>query len=138
MSGKILHLTLKRKWFDLIASGKKREEYREIKNYWAARFLNVKRNEGLEASEWEEVICDLNNPTRRHNSVSQLLDYFGVYLKSFDVVEFKNGYSNSAPKMIVEFNGIEVKQGAEKWGAEAGKYYFTILLGKVLEIKQRG
>ncbi|MDM8539125.1 ASCH domain-containing protein [Desulfobacterales bacterium HSG17] len=31
----ILLLTLKHKWFDLIASGKKRREYREIKPYWA-------------------------------------------------------------------------------------------------------
>lgn len=35
---KILHLTLKKKWFDMIASGEKREEYREIKPYWLKRF----------------------------------------------------------------------------------------------------
>ena len=34
---KILHLTLKRKWFDMIADGIKREEYREIKPYWNRR-----------------------------------------------------------------------------------------------------
>ena len=34
---RILHLTLKKKWFDLIASGEKREEYREIKPYWNKR-----------------------------------------------------------------------------------------------------
>ena len=38
---KILHLTLKKKWFDMIASGEKTEEYREIKAYWANR-LNKK------------------------------------------------------------------------------------------------
>ena len=32
-----LHLTLKRKWFDMIASGEKTEEYREIKPYWEKR-----------------------------------------------------------------------------------------------------
>ena len=36
---KILHLTLKKKWFDMIASGQKTEEYREIKDYWAKRLL---------------------------------------------------------------------------------------------------
>jgi hypothetical protein len=35
----ILHLTLKKKWFDMIASGVKREEYREIKPYWNKRLL---------------------------------------------------------------------------------------------------
>lgn len=37
---KILHLTLHRKWFDLIASEQKREEYREIKPYWKTRIEN--------------------------------------------------------------------------------------------------
>jgi len=36
----VLHLTLKRKWFDMIFSGEKREEYREIKPYWNTRLLN--------------------------------------------------------------------------------------------------
>ena len=31
---KYLQLTLKKKWFDLILSGEKKEEYREIKPYW--------------------------------------------------------------------------------------------------------
>ena len=36
---KTLHLTLKKKWFDLIASGEKKEEYREIKPYWRTRLV---------------------------------------------------------------------------------------------------
>lgn len=34
---KILHLTLKKRWFDMILSGEKKEEYREIKPYWQKR-----------------------------------------------------------------------------------------------------
>jgi hypothetical protein len=34
---KILHLTLKAMWFDMIANGEKVEEYREIKPYWNNR-----------------------------------------------------------------------------------------------------
>jgi len=37
---RILHLTLKKKWFDLIASGKKTMEYREAKQYWRNRLLD--------------------------------------------------------------------------------------------------
>lgn len=33
----ILYLTLKKKWFDMILSGEKREEYRDIKPYWDKR-----------------------------------------------------------------------------------------------------
>lgn len=38
---RILHLTLYKKWFDLIASGEKTEEYRDGTNYWDKR-LNGK------------------------------------------------------------------------------------------------
>lgn len=41
---KVLHLTLKKKWFDMILSGEKKEEYREIKPYWTARLKNFKYN----------------------------------------------------------------------------------------------
>jgi hypothetical protein len=33
----VLHLTLKKQWFDMIASRQKKEEYREIKPYWDKR-----------------------------------------------------------------------------------------------------
>ncbi|MCK5610794.1 ASCH domain-containing protein [Candidatus Pacearchaeota archaeon] len=36
---KILHLTLKKKWFDDILYGGKDEEYREIKEYWIKRLI---------------------------------------------------------------------------------------------------
>jgi hypothetical protein len=39
MKKRVLHLTLKKKWFDLIASGEKDTEYREIKDYWERRFF---------------------------------------------------------------------------------------------------
>ena len=34
-----LHLVLKAKWYDLIKSGIKKEEYRELTEYWARRLL---------------------------------------------------------------------------------------------------
>jgi len=37
---KVLHLTLKKKWFDMILSGEKKEEYREIKPYWIKRLCD--------------------------------------------------------------------------------------------------
>lgn len=41
-----LHLTLKKQWFDEIASGKKDEEYRDAKRYWARR---------IEGREFDEI-----------------------------------------------------------------------------------
>lgn len=34
----MLTLPIKKKWFDMIKSGEKKEEYREIKWYWTERF----------------------------------------------------------------------------------------------------
>ena len=35
-----LHLVLKRKWWDMILSGEKKEEYRTLNDYWSKRLLN--------------------------------------------------------------------------------------------------
>ncbi len=43
---KILHLTLEKKWFDLIKSGKKKDEYREDKPHWDKRLVNQETGEG--------------------------------------------------------------------------------------------
>lgn len=45
MVKKILHLTLLRKWFDEIASGRKKEEYRAIKQYWTVRLKDKNYDE---------------------------------------------------------------------------------------------
>ena len=37
----MLILPIKKKWFDMIASGEKTEEYREIKPYYDSRFMNA-------------------------------------------------------------------------------------------------
>jgi ASC-1-like (ASCH) protein len=40
-----LHLTLKKKWLDMISSGFKKEEYREIKNFWINRLTDKQTGE---------------------------------------------------------------------------------------------
>lgn len=45
---RILHLTLKKQWFDMIASGEKKEEYREIKPYWETRLFGKKEYDAIE------------------------------------------------------------------------------------------
>lgn len=37
---RILHLTIKKKWFDMIAKGEKKQEFREAKTYWWQRLIN--------------------------------------------------------------------------------------------------
>lgn len=54
-----LHLTLKKKWFDMISSGEKKEEYREIKPYWIKRL----KDHGLtnpKAFREYDIVCFRN------------------------------------------------------------------------------
>jgi hypothetical protein len=37
----MLTLPIKNKWYDMILSGQKKEEYREIKPYYTTRFKNI-------------------------------------------------------------------------------------------------
>lgn len=54
--GKTLDLVLKSKWYDMIASGEKHEEYREIKPCWIKRLcdnpvFNIKLGQKIKTSE---------------------------------------------------------------------------------------
>ena len=51
---KILNLTLEKKWFDLTASGKKLNEYREFKKHWNDR-LSFKSGSRIGFKEFDEI-----------------------------------------------------------------------------------
>lgn len=95
-----LNLTLNKKWFDMIASGEKKEEYREIKDYWTKRLTN--QNSLFDNGE----------------------------IKHFDTVTFKNGYSPFSPMMSFEVKEIVIAEGKPEWGAEKGAKYYVIRLGE--------
>jgi hypothetical protein len=128
---KKLRLTLKKKWFDMILSGEKKEEYREIKEYWVRRLIDFK--EDVEPEVLDEFITDLSMPYFRHHSVRELFKYFGASFKKFDVVEFKNGYNSHNPYFIIDLLWIEIDAGLEDQGAEDGKFYFVLRLGEIIK-----
>ena len=118
---KILHLTLKKKWFDMIASGEKKEEYREIKPYWETQF-RLYRGQLLSKSRWENFWKDTYSL-----DIESRLSY-----SNFDAIEFKNGYSKDAPKMIVEFEGIEIGKAKSEWSDNWQGEVFIIKLGEII------
>lgn len=52
----MLVLPIKKKWFDMIAKGEKKEEYREIKPYYNNRFYKIKHIEGKIIIETPQII----------------------------------------------------------------------------------
>lgn len=110
MKKKILHLTLSKKWFDFILSGKKTQEFREVKKHWISRFCG-----------------------KGSIATVQLDDVVEFAPKDYDEVHFTNGYGKDRPFMIVEFISIELQRDIE---CPLGRGdYFVINLGKVLESK---
>jgi hypothetical protein len=102
-----LHLILKKQWFDLIASGEKLEEYREVTDYWIKRLVMG----GIDA------YCCYYEPFK---------------FKRFDTVTFQHGYAKNSPRIVCEFKGIEVGIGKAEWGAPK-ENVFIIKLGKILK-----
>ena len=86
---RILHLTLKRKWFLEIACGKKRYEYRYAKPYWVARLLDREfdeihfRNGYRKYSPFMRVEYDSTHLIEREGEC-----FFAIMLG--DILEVKN------------------------------------------------
>lgn len=112
-----LELVLKKKWFDMIASGEKKEEYRELTSYWAARLVDE-----LDSNP------QVDEGFMRHGH------YYGMGTpQPFEIVRFRHGYSKNAPEMSFKISDITVWAGKFEWGAEPGKKYFVIKLGDRIE-----
>lgn len=126
---KTLHLNLKRKWFDMIKSCEKKEEYREIKDYWIRRLVWF--NGDMDELDIDDFRSDLLDYENRFGTIKECFKHWGAYANKFDVVEFKNGYQKTAPVMNKAFKNIQVRPGKPEWGAEPGKKYFVIELGEL-------
>lgn len=107
---KTLHLTLNKKWFDMIASGEKKEEYREIKPYWENRFIDQKEQSRLDTQQGG---CE-------------------VAWKDYSIVSANNGYASGCPNIKWQHKGIRFGEGREEWGAEPGKEYFILEIGELI------
>lgn len=107
MKKQILHLNLKKQWFDMILSGEKTEEYREIKPYWQKRF-------------------------KPHSHV-----HIGStwWPKNHVQIVFSNGYAKDRRQMVANITGMRFEsEGREEWGAEKGKKYFVLELGAITPV----
>lgn len=104
----MLVLPIKKKWFNMIKLGEKKEEYREIKPYYASRFFRNYIDSGC-SLEW--VLN--NNP------------------EVYKYIILRNGYSNNSPS-IQCYVRIKKGYGNEEWGAEPKKIYYVL---KILEVE---
>lgn len=97
--GKTLTLPLKKQWFDLIKSGVKKEEYREIKPHYINRLC----------ATWYNI--------------------YAFRFQYFDTLVFTLGYpkaDDTERRLTFKNPRIRIGEGRPEWGAEPGKQYFVI------------
>lgn len=100
----MLTLPIKRKWFDMIRSGEKKEEYRKITPFYLIRFKNA--------------VGMLHNARFMAAARQTRLElHGGVILRA--------GYSLDSPAMLVH-GTLRIGTGRKEWGAEEGEEYFII------------
>ena len=92
---RVMHFTLQKRWFDMIAAGIKKEEYRKFDTYWGRRFHD---------GNWTSFL--IGDQVFTHKPV----DYF---------VFHNGGYcSVTLPTLVVEATGIIIGYPAfPEWGA---------------------
>lgn len=78
---RILHLNLKGEYFDAIARGEKKEEYRLVNDYWTKRLVN---------REYDSILIKRGYPKHNDfmNCVSRL--YLGYEIKTITHPHFGN------------------------------------------------
>lgn len=125
---KTLDLVLKHKWYDMIASGEKKEEYRDVKRHYISRLLMA-----AQLCKGEVVWKNLTPFLSRYydNNKSELKQYLGFsfIFKNFSSVTFHRGYTSTT--MTFEIEEIKVGVGNSQWGAPKEEV-FIIKLGKRL------
>ena len=122
---KTLHLVLKRKWWEMIDSGEKTEEYRDVNHYWAIRLLDSQYRWYSQNIDYPKDFIDWLRFGLGHNDIG---------FRSYEKVCFHLGYTNNT--MTFKIDSIKVKIGSEcriDWGAEPNKYYFVIKLRERVE-----
>ena len=117
---KTLHLPLKAKWYEMIESGVKTEEYRILSSHWVQRLLdlaNGKRLKWIDAFPLSFHSIDIKNSMK-----------MGVLkFRQFDAVKFSYGYTKRT--MTFEIESITIGKGKPEWGAPT-EDVFIIKLGK--------
>ena len=115
-----LHLTLKKQWWDMIESGEKWEEYREIKPYWSKRLCRYGKRtpEDGEANNCIFGGCIFREICLQDRDICTEYDYVCFH------------YGRTARTMVFELCGIYIGVGNPQWGAPENKMVFCLVIGK--------
>ena len=95
----MMTFTIKKVWFDLIKSGQKKEEYRELKYYYHVRVCSL-----VGVDNYKKLL-------ERNDKVP------------FNNLKLKNGCEENCQSIIIS-GWLSIGKGIPQWGAEPKKKYF--------------
>ena len=118
-------MPLKKEWYEMIESGIKTEEYREIKPYWLKRLLKVIDFDHTHYESLDDECIDfyMNNV----DLIKEDWRLGGFQQTGYTHVKFSYGYTKRT--MIFEIKNIAIGKGKSEWGAPT-EDVFIIKLGK--------
>ena len=111
----MLTLPIKCKWLDMIRSGKKKEEYRDIKQYYTRRFRSF-----MTYAPWSDEYTV---------AVIRAAGNEGVPYRAI----LRGGYSLMSPAILVT-GTLVIGTGKPEWGAEKGKEYYVLRIDTVEDL----
>ena len=103
----MLTLPIKKKWYDMILSGDKKEEYREIKPYYTSRFRN-----NFAMYPYSVIPCGYDWDRKP--------------------IRFRNGYSKDSPSFVATCT-LTIGEGKPEWGAKQGEQYYILEIRNVIK-----
>lgn len=114
----MLTLPIQKRWFDMILSGEKKEEYRDIKEYYETRFRNLfgaitiyPSSIFSDRSKYELLQGEAVPEEIRKDSIQEII--------------FRNGYSKDS-KAIKARCKLRIEKGRPEWGALPDKQYYIL------------
>lgn len=105
----MLTLPIKKKWYDMILSGEKKEEYRAMTDYYHTRLFNLFYDDFVAVSKGEKTVTD-----------------------NLANIRFRNGYNANSPSFVATCR-LRIGTGKPEWGAVDGVEYFVL---EIIEINK--
>ena len=118
--GRVLYLPMKKKWFDMILSGEKKEEYRLMTPHWMSRVCKICGFNGLDV----------------HRYIFAHGMYHGtVEMKVPFRICFVNGYAKTSPRFFATVKTYEMRSSSRhpEWGEDAyrGQPHFAFCIESI-------
>ena len=127
---KNLFIIVSKQWFDMIKSGIKTEDYRDIKPFWLVRAIECR---GIPKSTKEGMCESLKEDT---SAAKRNFNNGYCNNRKYETVTIKNGYSEGSPTIVMKFEGIEIKKPVKEWSEgkfDPDKLVFAIKIGKTID-----